>query len=180
MDKQIRISVIIPIIMLFAVGCTPAISKGLRDQVAEGISFKDVHQDPEAFKGKLVMWGGVILGAKNRQEGTLIEVLQKPTDREGRPKDVDTSDGRFLALYNGFLDGAIYSEGREVTVAGEVKEKKVLPLGEIKYAYPLISIKEIHLWPSDSDEGLYPYPPYPYPPPYWRYPWWWYSPHRGY
>lgn len=65
---------------------------------------------------------------------------------EGRPKDVDDSDGRFLALYDGYLDTAIYTRGREVAVAGDIRGKKVLPLGQIDYTYPFIFIKEIHLF----------------------------------
>lgn len=76
---------------------------------------------------------------------------------------------------------AIYSKGREVTLAGEVKGKRVLPLGEIEYTYPLIAIKEIHLWPDESKGLIYPYPygyyPYWYHP-YGYYPYWWYHPHR--
>ncbi len=152
-------------LFLLVSGCAPVISKELRTQVAREITFREVIQDPDVYKGKLVLLGGVIIGAKNLEEGTLIEVLQKPADRRGRPRDVDQSDGRFMALYEGFLDAAIYSEGREVTVAGEVKGKRVLPLGEIQYAYPLIAIKEIYLWPPKTKERFYLYP-------YWYYPWW--------
>jgi len=111
-------------------------------------------------------------GYKNTKEGTLIEILQKPADLQGRPKDVDESDGRFLALYDGYLNTAIYTRGREVAVAGEIKEKRVLPLEEIDYTYPLISIREIHLFKPKKEEKFY---RYPYP--YWSYPPWWYHPY---
>jgi outer membrane lipoprotein len=162
--------------ILIIFSCAPVISKDIRDQVARDLSFKEVLQDPEAYSGKVVLWGGVIIKAENQKEGTLIEVLQKPTDREGRPKTVDHSDGRFLALYDGFLDVAIYSSGREVTVAGEIREKRVLPLGHIQYAYPLILVRQLHLWPELRKERLYPYR-YPYPRPYGPYPWWWHHPY---
>ena len=45
----------------------------------------------------------MIIAAKNQKEGTLIEVLRTPTDMQGRPKDIDRSEGRFLALYDGYL-----------------------------------------------------------------------------
>lgn len=174
MKGRVYIALISILVFLFTAACAPVISKDIRDQVARDLSFKEVLQDPEAYKGKLVLWGGVIIKAENQKEGTLIEVLQKPTDREGRPKAVDHSDGRFLALYNGFLDVAIYSRDREVTIAGEIKEKRVLPLGDIQYAYPLILVRELHLWPAERKERLY---PYPYPRPYGPYPWWWYHPY---
>jgi outer membrane lipoprotein len=162
--------------ILIIAGCAPVVSKDIRNQVARDLSFKEVLQDPEAHKGKLVLWGGVIIKAENHKEGTLIEVLQKPTDREGRPRAVDHSDGRFLALYDGFLDVAIYAHEREVTIAGEIREKRVLPLGDIQYAYPLILVRQLHLWPAQRKERLYPYR-YPYPRPYGPYPWWWHHPY---
>lgn len=167
-----RISILVS---LFAVACAPVISKGVREKVSAELSFKEVLQNPEAHRGELLLLGGEIIRSENTKEGTLIEVLQKPTDREGRPKDVDRSEGRFLALYDGFLDVAIYSKGREVTLAGEIRGKRVLPLGEIQYTYPVLAIREIHLWPLESKEKPY---PYPYPYPYWPYPWWRYGPYH--
>lgn len=174
MEKKIYGAWLVTFFILVIAGCAPVISKEIRDQVAQDLSFKEVLQDPEAYRGKMVLWGGVIIKAENQKEGTLIEVLQKPTDREGRPRAVDQSDGRFLALYDGFLDVAIYARGREVTIAGEIKEKRVLPLGDIQYAYPLILVRQLHLWPAERKERLY---PYFYPGPYGPNPWWWYHPY---
>ena len=157
-------------LLLIATGCAPIISKELRKNVSVELTFKEIIKDPDAYKGKIILLSGVILGSKNTKEGTLIEVLQKPGDREGRLKDVDESYGRFLALYNGYLDVVIYSRGREVVVAGAIKGKRVLPLGEIEYTYPLILVKEIHLFKVRKDESFYPYP-------YWWYPPWWYHPY---
>jgi outer membrane lipoprotein len=152
---------------LFSIGgCAQVISKQLRGQVAKELTLSEVLKDPETYKGKTVLWSGVIISSVNLKEGTMIEVLQKPADRQGRPKDVDESEGRFLALYPGYLDVAIYNGGRKVTVAGEVQGKKIQRLGEIDYTYPLISAKQIHLWPVEKEDRVY------YPCPYWHYPWW--------
>ena len=152
-------------------GCASIISKQLREQVAKELTLLVVLKDLDAHKGKTVLWSGVIISSVNLKEGTMIEVLQKPADRQGRPKDVDESEGRFLALYPGYLDVAIYNGGRKVTVAGEVQGKKIQRLGEIDYTYPLISAKEIHLWPPKKEEKVfyYPYPCSHYP--------WWYGPY---
>jgi outer membrane lipoprotein len=108
----------------------------------------------------------VIISSVNLKEGTMIEVLQKPADTRGKPKDVDESEGRFLALHPGYLDVAIYNRGRKVTVAGEVEGKKIQRLGEIEYTYPLISAKEIHLWPVEKKDRVY-YPRWYAPYWYW-------------
>ena len=64
--------------MLFVMGCAPVISKTVRDQVDKNLTFREVFKDPDAHKGSVVVWAGVIIDAKNTQEGTLIEILQKP------------------------------------------------------------------------------------------------------
>jgi outer membrane lipoprotein len=155
-------------VLFFVNGCAPVISKQLRQQVAKDLTLGAVSINPDAYKGKIVLWSGVIVSSVNLKEGTIIEVLQKPADIQGKPKDVDESEGRFLALYHGYLDVVIYNEGRKVTVAGQVQGEKIQPLGEIDYTYPLISAKEIHLWPPKKEERVY----YPCPYPSWHYPWW--------
>ena len=168
-----RISFSLILFLLISAGCVPVISKQLREEVSRDITFKEIIKDPEAYKGKIVLFSGIILGSKNTKEGTLIEMLQKPADIEGRPKDIDESDGRFLALYDGYLDTAIYNRGREALVAGEIRGKRVLPLDEIEYAYPLVSVKEIHLFKVRKEERFYPYPyPYWWYSPWWHYPYW--------
>jgi len=146
--------------------CAPVISKQLREQVAKELTLQVVLKDPEAYKGKTVLWSGVIISSVNLKEGTMIELLQKPADMQEKPKDVDESEGRFLALNPGYLDIAIYNGGRKVTIVGEIQGKKVQPLGEIEYIYPMIKVKEIHLWPVEKEDRVY----YLYP--YWHYPRW--------
>ena len=147
-------------------GCAAVISKQLREQVSRELTLSVVAKAPEAYKGETVLWSGVIISSVNLKEGTMIEVLQKPADKQSKPKDVDDSEGRFLALYPGYLDVVIYNGGRKVTVAGEVQGKKIQRLGKIEYTYPLISAKEIHLWPVEKKDRVY------YPCPFWHYPWW--------
>lgn len=160
---------IIILAMVLVMGCAPVISKPLREQVDKNLAFRDVFKAPEEHKGSVVVWAGVIIEAKNTKEGTLIEILQRPADFFGAPEESDRTEGRFLALYSSYLDVAVYSKGREVTVGGEVEGKRVMPLGEIQYSYPLVLAKEIYLWPDTNRERLAPYP-YPY------YPWGWYDP----
>ena len=171
MKTRIEILAAIIVLIFISSGCVRAISKELSAQVEEKINIQQVIKNPEAFMGKMVIWGGVIVEAKNQKEGTLLEIVQKPVNSEERPRNVDQSDGRFLVLYGAYLDVAIYAAGREVTVAGRVKELKERPLGEIDYTYPVISAEEVYLWPPRSEKQYY-------IDPYWHYPYWYYYPHR--
>lgn len=170
MKKQFEALVIFFAVISASAGCMRAISKELRAQVNEKIILRQVMEDHNAFQGEMVLWGGVIVEAKNLKEGTLLEIVQKPLNAEDRPKNVDQSEGRFLALCEGYLDVAIYSEGREVTVAGRLKGIEKKPLGEIEYAYPYILVEEVYLWPPRKEKEIF----YPY----WHSPCWDRHPHR--
>jgi outer membrane lipoprotein len=159
-------------------GCVHAVSRGVREEVDKEITFSALIKDPTVYEGRMVLLGGVIVKAFNKQEGTLLEVYQTRLDREGRPTDIDRSGGRFLGLYQGFLDSEIYKQGRQVTIAGTVQGEKIQLLGEIDYRYPYLLVKEIHLWEEKEPVQYEPHPwglrydPW-YPRGYWGF-WGWY------
>jgi outer membrane lipoprotein len=88
--------------------------------VDKGISFPALQQNPDSYKGKVVVLGGQIITTTVKADETWIEVLEKPLDYQQRPSDTDKSSGRFLVRFQGFLDPAIYASGRKLTVAGQV------------------------------------------------------------
>ncbi|MGX2040906.1 Slp family lipoprotein [Methylocaldum sp. MU1018] len=154
--------------LLGVAGCaTSPFSKSIRLSTERQPSFSEISARPDAYKGRMVMLGGVIVRTNNLPNFTEVEVLQKSLDSSDRPEDVDISDGRFLIRCQGFLDSAVYAKGREVTVAGKVEGKESKPLDQINYTYPVIGCNEIHLW---ANRPAYTY--YPYPAPYWYDPWW--------
>ena len=162
-------------------GCAHVISKDVLREVDRGVAFTDLRGNPDAYVGKTVLLGGVVVSVENKKEGTWLEVYQTALDREGRPTDTDVSGGRFLALFEGLLDGAVYEQGRRVTIAGVVKGARIMKLGELDYRYPYILVREIHLWKKERTVVYEPYPypwgpwdpwlyPYPWRP--WHYPYW--------
>lgn len=126
--------------------CAHVVSKELRNKAYGEPPVSALFKDPDSSKGRTVILGGIIVSSANTQEGTYIEVLQKPLDNRGRPEDTDASQGRFIIFSEGYLETAVYSQGREITVAGEVIGKELRPLGEIQYPYPLIKSSELHLF----------------------------------
>jgi outer membrane lipoprotein len=170
---------LIPLSAGLIISCAP-VSKEIMHQVDPTLTFRDIQKDPDTYAGKTVLWGGVIVETSTRQQETLIKVRQTELDYQKRPTNLDHSLGRFLIRQAGFLDPAIYKEGREITVAGGVSGKEILPLGDSQYAYPVIQAKEIHLWERRSEYRPV-YPPWDYDPyyfwwhryPYWRHPYGW-------
>ncbi len=166
---------ILIVALLFIASCAPVISQQVREQARPDITFKELQNTPEHYKGQVIILSGFIIETKNTKEGTLLEILQAPAGFRGEPKDADRSEGRFLALSDHYLDTSIYKKDRKVTVAGEVQGKRVQPLEKTEYVYPLLHVKEIHLWPVEEVRPYpYPYSYYPFDRYYWRRDLWYY------
>jgi outer membrane lipoprotein len=173
MDRVNRLWLLLSL-CIFLAGCGYPISQNLRTQANLTPTFQEVFQNPEASKGKIVIWGGEIIQTMNQKDkSTLIEVLQRPLDWREEPKENEPSGGRFLILVENFLDPYIYRQGREITVAGEILGERVRPLGETEYRYPFLLSKQIYLW----KEYRYLSPAYDRYSPWWYYdPWGYYGP----
>ncbi len=164
-----RLVLVSSVIVLF--GCSYPISKELRQEARKDITFPQVLQNPNAYKGSTVIWGGSIIQTIPRADGTDIVVLETPLERQERPESDRYSQGRFIVRSPNFLDPEIYKNGRKITVAGQIVGEEPKALGQIMYNYPLVQAKEIHLW---SPATYATYPPYPYwggwygwAPPFW-------------
>jgi len=150
--------------------------------VDRSISFAQLKENPDRYVGSNVLLGGAIASVSNTKQTGQLEIVQFQLDRDYMPDESYSSGGRFLAQSDGFLDPLVFKPGRLVTVTGEVKGHKTMPLDQTAYDYPIIGIREIYLWkPADVRSYQYPYSNYPYYPYYYDYwrrpfgpwpPWW--------
>jgi outer membrane lipoprotein len=129
----------------FMYGCAHVVSDQVRTQADPGIPVESLFKNPTSYRGAIVILGGIIASSKNTEQATFLEVVEKPLDYRGRPTQSDRSLGRFIVLHEGYLETAIYSAGKHVTVAGKVLGEKKQPLGEINYPYVFIKSIELHI-----------------------------------
>ena len=156
-------------------GCASPIAWSLRQEAAPGVTFAMVFENPDAYQGDIVIWGGSIIRTVNTKEGSRIFILQTMLGLRDRPEAVDTSEGRFIAVTDRFVDPLVYREGRMITVAGRVTGKETVVHKEtgISYTYPLVQVEQLHLWKKPESA------PVPYWGPYWGYdPFWDFSFYR--
>ncbi|TKS61586.1 MAG: hypothetical protein EWM72_00334 [Nitrospira sp.] len=155
----------------------------LEKQIDTSVAFADLHAAPANYVGRVVMVGGIVIGAKRTKDQTEIEVLELPTKGEGpSTKDRLRSEGRFLAVREEFLDPASVPPGTPISVIGVVRGSTARPLDESEYTYPVVEIKHLIDWntvasqKSGGDAAFYGpyYPPYGY----WGRPYG-YSPYFG-
>lgn len=136
------------------------------------LSLITVRENITEYEGQKIMWGGKVAQTLIKPEGTLMEIVQFPLDKQLKPRNVDVSEGRFLVLEDQYLDPMIFQSGRKVTVVGVVGGPRSMKLDEITYTYPMVKADTIYLWKEEQPETriYHNYPVYPY----WhgRYGWW--------
>ena len=101
-------------------------------QVDKALTPQSVIAEPETSQGKIALWGGTILDTKNLKDS-------KPL-------------GRFIIQHKGYLEPTTYSQGRLLTVLGNIGESQTGKVGESEYSYPVINSQQLHLWSLDGDK----------------------------
>ncbi len=121
--------------------------------------------------GARLRWGGVIVDTRPGRDETCVEILARELDRDMRPKATDIARGRFLACRDGFKDPAVFYNGREITVVGQLTDFTQGTIGEFEYRYPRIDADVLYLWSQRPDLVYHYYDPW-YDPwrPYYRHP----------
>lgn len=139
---------------VMAAGCaTSVIPETLEPQIDNAVTFNQIVESPDSYRGKVVVLGGEILKAKALKGGTQLEVLQLPLDSDQEPvTDRMESRGRFLAVQREFLDPATIAEGTRVTVVGEVTGSTVDKMDEADYRFPTLDVKHLHRWDAKRAE----------------------------
>jgi len=131
--------------MLLSCGTTPDFDSSLADP---SLSPEAVIKEPELHRGKLALWGGIILQTQNLKTTTQIEVLAYPLDDDNEPLIKNMPLGRFIIDHKGFLEPMIYAQGRTITVMGTISEVKQALVGASTLSYPVLSARQLHLWPA--------------------------------
>lgn len=173
--KQILLS----LVLVALSGCVSyPIAKNLQRQ-SRPLTLSQVVENPDASEGTIVIWGGRIIKTVNDVNSSAIYVLKLPLDSSGEPRLDANPPGRFIASSKGFLDPEVYKSGLLITVAGPIAGLESEPVQKTEYTYPVVDIKQIHLWPREQRYYYYPawdgdyYYPY-YPGWYWGWGWGWY------
>jgi outer membrane lipoprotein len=159
-------------------GCSTSykntIPPALAEHIEHSLTFPQIQESPDRYKGKLIILGGQVLVAKRLKDATQLTILQLPLIDEQEPTtELTQSQGRFIAEQQEFLDPATVPPETRITLVGELSGSVSQSLDETVYTYPTFIIKHFKVWPayhSDYERygPYYPYPYYPYAYPYWR------------
>lgn len=154
--RSYRYGVLSLAMLVILAGCASSsiVPASFDSQIDKGVTFDQIRESPDSYRGKVVLLAGEVLKAKAFQGGTQLEVLQLPmADDQGPVTDRMESKGRFLAWQKEFLDPATFTDGSRVTVVGEVTGVAVGKMDEADYRYPTLEVKHLHRWePRRADD----------------------------
>ncbi len=135
---------------LLAAGCAGQGAVN-RDAVSVDAPPRDVAAGEHA--GATVNWGGRIIEIRSVDERSEIEVLSFPLDRGGRPLGDRDSDGRFIAVREGFVDPLVYDKDRFVTVVGRIESVRSGTINGQDFRWPVLSVIEMAPAPPPAQRG---------------------------
>jgi len=133
-------------ISLFIGGCAAQAPAFVREAVPNSPALTQVIAETAAHSGRKVRWGGNIEQSENLAQEAWLEIVERPLDSSGRPRDSDQSGGRFIAKVAGFFDPVIYARGRDITVTGVVDGDASRKIGGFDYRYIVVKVEAVYLW----------------------------------
>ena len=152
------------VLLVIGGGCASKPVSSISLAEVEDVSLKQVRSAGDSYLGTTVRWGGVVTEVENKADKTWVFLVARALKDDGKPDTDSPSDGRFIASFDGFIDPLVYKAGRPLTVVGNIEGSMVRPIGEYDYQFPIVTVRDSHLWAESVKTRVY-YPP----PPYWYY-----------
>jgi len=172
-------SLVCLIFVSLLVACSSSIPAEIRLEPDGAPNVAKVREQVDLHISQPVRWGGVILNTENHENSSWVTIISQPLTAKGKPKSSKRSEGRFIAIVNGFLEPLEFSDDRQITVTGHIGSSKTQKVGEYMYEYPVVEVDNYYLWPKKVEPNYvnrYTYPYHYYDP--WYYPDYYYWPNR--
>jgi outer membrane lipoprotein len=162
-------TLLLPFVLTLALGACATTPSQLQGQYSTLDPQQAAQQNAP---GEAVRWGGRIVEVHTEKLYTCFEIVGAPLDSSGRPREVDDSNGRFLACRDGFYEPEVFKQGREVTISGKIDGYETRKIGDYDYRYPRVAADVVYLWPErvDYDDRYHGYPGWG-----WGMGWGWYG-----
>ncbi|HSR10670.1 MAG TPA: Slp family lipoprotein [Thermodesulfobacteriota bacterium] len=86
--------------LLLLTGCAQPFTGETLRAVQETVTFEKVLDNPRAYKGSVILWGGVIRKSTGQPGETNLLIIQSPLDSRRVPQ-TDKTQGEFIAPHPG-------------------------------------------------------------------------------
>jgi outer membrane lipoprotein len=142
-------------LLIMFCGCAYPISQEMRAKANPDLTYRVVARDPLSYKGATIIWGGIVIQVRNRPRQTVLTILETPLNNRGIPIDEDYGRGRFIAQVPEYLEQQSYGGGKKVILAGDIVGEETKQLAGTQYHYPVVLVRELHLFHQSDDYNRY-------------------------
>jgi outer membrane lipoprotein len=150
MNNQPEPATILVVLLLLLLGACASGPSFDTSQFDRSLTPAVVSAEPQHATGRQVLWGGIILEVTNLAHSTLVEMQAYPLGYRDKPRPDEAPLGRFLLEQGGFLEPAVYTKGRLLTVAATITRIDTGNAGESGQTCPVVEAKHLYLWPEDK------------------------------
>jgi outer membrane lipoprotein len=128
--------------------CAAGIPSQLAEQVSWNLSFIDIRQHPEAYRGRLVALGGIVTHVEALDTGYRVLVSEVPFEPSTRyrPAVDQLPRGRFILLIPRQTLPDDLRSGAEVTVVGEIMGTGTWSEAAVDERVPLVEERSVKIW----------------------------------
>ncbi len=141
-------------VLLWLTACSN-LPPAIEDPPPFDLSYIEALSNVNKYKNAPVRWGGTVVEVENEASFSAIQILVYPLGSYGRPDLDEAQQGRFVVKSPEFLDPAVYSKDKRITVAGVLEGDTERKIGNKSLKLPLVSAKTIHLWADDYYSPYY-------------------------
>jgi outer membrane lipoprotein len=132
-------------VALAMTACAPAPIYQVTPGTLNVIPMQVAHSPEQYAKGN-VIWGGSVIGVRNYPDHTEVDMLAYPLDSSQRPQPNAQAQGRFIAIYTGYVEALSYPPGSLVTISGQLSGSRTDNVDQAAYVYPLVNVAQSHRW----------------------------------
>ncbi|QRN52537.1 Slp family lipoprotein [Dyella caseinilytica] len=132
-------------VALALTACAPAPIYQVTPGTVNVIPMQVAHS-PEQFAKGDVIWGGSVIDVRNFPDHTEVEMLAYPLDSSQRPQTNAQAQGRYIAIYTGYVEALNFPPGGLVTISGQLNGSRSDSVDQATYVYPLVNVTQSHRW----------------------------------
>jgi outer membrane lipoprotein len=125
-------------------GCTSVVPEALRGEVDRGVTYAQIAQDPEAYRGRVVVLGGEVLRVRPTGRDLELTLIERPLSPVDQSPMVGRASGGDLVVQVPGAARAEFREGFAVTVVGVVLGRES---AEDPASAPRLEARSIQVWP---------------------------------
>jgi outer membrane lipoprotein len=133
--------------LLGVASCTSVVPEALRGEVDRGLTYAQLAQDPDGYRGRMVVVGGEVLRVQPTGRDLELRLTERPLSPLDQSPMLGRASGGDVVVQVPGAARAEFREGFAVTVVGVVLGRES---AEDPASAPRLEARHIQVWPAGA------------------------------